>query len=212
MKNKIYTCILLVALSSSCFASEKQERSQEAHTLNLSYSPVLRTVWYQEWKTVPPLKFTLNYTYDIPMRSHVVNFYAIGEASYIGGYHKDVLSLSVRDGQQELSHKKCFNTAILSIGIGLKVHLVPFLDLAVFYTGGYRYKNTVNYVERYEKWRISEYNYSGCAGVRLIGKIGKINVFAGYSLTHLLYEDFTYNKTDQYKVDHYVDIGIGYTF
>ena len=203
MKNKIYTCILLVALSFSCFANEKQERSHEAHTLNFSYSPVLRSAYYQDWKTVPPLKFSLNYAYDIPMRSRVINFYAIGEVSYIGAYNKDLRKI----GDQVFSAKENFDAVILSAGIGLKVHLVSFLDLAVYYTGGYRYSSCKNNVDWVLKRQERLHGVSGCAGIRLIGKINRINVFAGYSFAHLLLEDDYMLPTD-----HYIDIGVGYTF
>ena len=201
----IYTCILLATLSFSCFANEKEklERSPKAHTLNLSYSPVLRSAYYQDWKTVPPLKFTLNYAYDIPMRSRVVNFYAIAEASYIGAYHKG----SIKIGEQAFSVKKNFDAVILSAGVGLKVHLVSFLDLAVYYTGGYRYSSCKNDVEWVLKRQERMHEFSGCAGIRLIGKINKINVFAGYSFAHLLMED-----DYMFLTDHYIDIGVGYTF
>ena len=205
MKNKIYTCILLVALSFSCIANEKEklDRSPKDHTLNLSYSPVLRSAYYQDWKTVPPLKFSLNYAYDIPMRSRVVNFYAIAEASYIGAYNKGFRKIE----DQVFSAKENFDAVILSAGIGLKVHLVSFLDLAVYYTGGYRYSSCKRNVEWVLKRQDGFHGLSGCAGIRFIGKIDKINVFTGYSFTHFLSEDVY-----MFPTDHYIDIGVGYTF
>ena len=203
MKNKIYTCILLVALSFSCFANEKQERSHEAHTLGFSYSPGLRSAYYQDWKTVPPLKFSLNYAYDIPMRSRVVNFYAIGEVSYIGAYKKDSYTYELPSGMAQGLITENLNTVILSAGMGLKFHLASFLDFSVFYTVGYFHTSHRGKDNRHPFFRGQYNSLLSHAGGRFIGKIGKINVFAGYSLSMLVM---------MAPREHYIDVGIGYTF
>ena len=213
MKNKIYVCILLVALSFSCFANEKEkpERSPKAHTLNLSYSPVVGSVWYplsggswyKEWRPVPPLKFSLNYAYDIPMRSRVVNFYAIGEVSYIGAYKKDSYTYELPSGMAQGIITENLNAVILSAGMGLKFHLASFLDFSVFYTLGY-FHTSHRGKDNGHPFYSGQYNgVLSHAGGRFIGKIGKINVFAGYSLSMLVM---------MVPRDHYIDIGIGYTF
>ncbi|MCM1530834.1 MAG: hypothetical protein NC048_00785 [Bacteroides sp.] len=180
----------------------------------MSYSPVLRSWWYDFWKPVPPLKFSLTYTYDIPMRSRFVNFYAIGEVSYIGAYYRRVFvpeTVEPANGEK-LKTTSNLNSVILSAGLGLKVYLVSFLDLAVFYTGGYRYTQSKFKVVgdetgmKYGKSKTDLHDFSGCTGVRLIGKINKINVFAGYSFTHMAPTQYVH------KLEHYVDVGIGYTF
>ncbi len=213
IENRIH-CILLpvvLLLFGLSFArgGEVDNRNKGNHTLNFGYSPVLRSEWYEFWKPVPPLKFTLNYAYDIPMRSRFVNFYAIGEISYIGAYYKEVSWVQSVDDR--LTIKSNLNSVILSAGMGLKVHLVSFLDLAVFYTGGYRYTQTKFEIvgeteEKYGKSKTELHDFSGCAGIRLIGKINKVNVFAGYSLTHMNPKKYVH------ELEHYVDIGIGYTF
>ncbi|MCM1041407.1 MAG: hypothetical protein NC324_05950 [Bacteroides sp.] len=201
-----FIVIFTVSLGLAGFASgaETGVRSQGKHSLAFGYSPVLRSWWYKEWKPVPPLRFSLAYTYDIPMRSRFVNFYAIGEVSYIGAY--DRLEYVGNNGKIDKSNKYKRNAVILSAGIGMKVHLVRFLDLAVFYTGGYRYMQDKVRGGSWENWEEEMHDFSGCAGARLIGKIKNFNVFAGYSLNHL--------APTQYfpKVEHYVDVGIGYTF
>lgn len=209
MKPKIYTCSLLLTillLSGFSFVrgGELRNRESGAHTLSLGYSPVLWGWWYQNWKPVPPLKFSLRYTYDIPMRSRFVNFYAIGEVSYIGALHKGVVTTAPEPGEyKEVAFKQKWNSVILSAGIGIKLHLVRFLDFAVFYTGGYRYTKLKADMMDFAQ---VEHDFSGCVGARFIGKIKKVNVFAGYSFAHLAPAKFVREK------DHYVDVGIGYTF
>ncbi len=209
-ENRIHRILLpmVLLLFGLSFArgGEVDNRNKGSHTLSFGYSPVLRSEWYESWKPVPPLKFTLNYAYDIPMRSRFVNFYAIGEVSYIGAYYQE--DSWVPD---EFTIKSNLNSVILSAGMGLKVHLVSFLDLAVFYTGGYRYTQTkfeiVGETEGiYRKSKTELHDFSGCAGVRFIGKINKVNVFAGYSLTHMDPKKYFH------EVEHYIDVGIGYTF
>ena len=207
---KKYIVLTIILFSGLSFARGSETNNQQsAHTLNFGYSPVLRSWWYKDWKPVPPLKFSLNYAYDIPMRSRFVNFYAIGEVSYIGAYDKRVFfAEAVADN---LTTKANLNSVILSVGMGLKVHLVSFLDLAVFYTGGYRYTQSKFEIfgeteVKYGKSKTELHDFSGCAGVRFIGKINKINVFAGYSLTHMAPTKYVH------KVEHYIDVGIGYTF
>ena len=214
MKSKKYIRVLLpmvLLLFGLTFSKggEVDNRNNGNHTLSLGYCPVLRSWWYKDWKPVPPLKFSLNYAYDIPMRSRFVNFYAIGEVSYIGAYDKRVFFAEAV--AENLTTKANLNSVILSTGMGLKVHLVSFLDLAVFYTGGYRYTQSKFEIfgeteVKYGKSKTELHEFSGCAGVRFIGKINKINVFAGYSLTHLAPTKYVH------KVEHYVDIGFGYSF
>lgn len=216
MKNsiKIYSVLAITfLLSGLSFAGGSETNRQGAHTLSFGYSLVLRSSWYKEWKPVPPLKFSLNYAYDIPMRSRVVNFYAIGEVSYIGSCYKKVFFAETAEPEiaENLTAKANLNSVILSAGMGLKVHLVSFLDLAVFYTGGYRYTQSKFEIfgeteVKYGKSKTELHEFSGCAGVRFIGKINKINVFAGYSFTHVAPTDY------YHKLEHYMDIGIGYTF
>ena len=214
MKTRIFFLSMTLLLSgfSSAKGVEENHNQQGTHTLSFGYSPVLRSEWYTI-KPVPPLKFSLNYAYDIPMRSRFVNFYAIGEVSYIGAYDKLVVFSETEKPEisENLTAKGNLNSVILSIGMGLKVHLVSFLDLAVFYTGGYRYTQSKFEIfgeadVKYGKSKIELHDFSGCAGVRFIGKINKINVFAGYSFTHMAPTDY------YHKLEHYVDIGVGYTF
>lgn len=159
------------------------------------------------WKPIPPLKFSLNYTYDIPMRSRFVNFYAIGEFSYIGALDKSSWTSVDETGLifKEVIGKQTLNSVILSAGIGVKFHLVRFLDFAVFYTAGYRYMKGKIDVDMYH-FVNDTHLYSGCAGARFIGKIKKFNVFAGYSFAHSAPGDYFL------KSGHYVDVGFGYTF
>lgn len=211
---KRYIVLSVILFSGLSFARGSETNNQQrAHTLNFSYSPVLRSWWYEFWKPVPPLKFSLNYAYDIPMRSRFVNFYAIGEVSYIGSYYRKVFFAETAEPEiaENLTMKSSLNSVIISAGMGLKVHLVSFLDLAVFYTGGYRYTQSKFEIfgeteVKYGKSKTELHEFSGCAGVRFIGKINKINVFAGYSLTHLAPTKYVH------KVEHYMDIGVGYTF
>ena len=211
---KRYIVLAVILFSGLSFARGSETNNQQrAHTLNFSYSPVLRSSWYEFWKPVPPLKFSLNYAYDIPMRSRFVNFYAIGEVSYIGSYYRKVFFAETAEPEiaENLTMKSSLNSVIISVGMGLKVHLVSFLDLAVFYTGGYRYTQSKFEIfgeteVKYGKSKTELHEFSGCAGVRFIGKINKINVFAGYSLTHLAPTKYVH------KVEHYMDIGVGYTF
>ena len=211
---KRYIVLAVILFSGLSFARGSETNNQQrAHTLNFSYSPVLRSWWYEFWKPVPPLKFSLNYAYDIPMRSRFVNFYAIGEVSYIGSYYRKVFFAETAEPEiaENLTMKSSLNSVIISAGMGLKVHLVSFLDLAVFYTGGYRYTQSKFEIfgeteVKYGKSKTELHEFSGCAGVRFIGKINKINVFAGYSLTHLAPTKYVH------KVEHYMDIGVGYTF
>ena len=207
---KKYIVLTIILFSGLSFARGSETNNQQsAHTLNFGYSPVLRSWWYEFWKPVPPLKFSLNYAYDIPMRSRFVNFYAIGEVSYIGSYYKKVFfAEAVADN---ITTKANLNSVILSAGMGLKVHLVSFWDLAVFYTGGYRYTQSKFRIfgeteVKYGRSKTELHDYSGCAGIRFIGKINKINVFVGYSLTHMAPTKYVH------KVEHYVDIGMGYSF
>ena len=211
---KRYIVLAVILFSGLSFARGSETNNQQrAHTLNFSYSPVLRSWWYEFWKPVPPLKFSLNYAYDIPMRSRFVNFYAIGEVSYIGSYYRKVFFAETAEPEiaENLTMKSSLNSVIISAGMGLKVHLVSFLDLAVFYTGGYRYTQSKFEIfgeteVKYGKSKTELHEFSGCTGVRFIGKINKINVFAGYSLTHLAPTKYVH------KVEHYMDIGVGYTF
>ena len=202
MKNsiKIYSVLAITfLLSGLSFAGGSETNRQGAHTLSFGYSPVLRSSWYKEWKTIPPLKFSLNYAYDIPMRSRVVNFYAIGEFFYMGACDKGTFTTQV-------PFKLTFNRIALSAGMGLKFHLVSFLDLVAFYTGGYTYISGITKIPGYDKLKSENHDFLGCAGVRFIGQINKINVFAGYSFTHMAPTDYYHN------LEHYVDIGVGYTF
>lgn len=203
-------CLIILFLFgfSSAKGEESNNQKQGFHTLSFGYSPVLWTEAYQMWKPIPPLKFSLNYTYDIPMRSRFVNFYAIGEVSYIGALAK--LVFTVADPDDPLlagvnSTKYKLNSVILSAGMGVKFHLVRFLDFAVFYTAGYRYtQGKTNIGGRH--YANDDHLYSGCAGARFIGKIKKFNIYAGYSFAHLAPGDYLL------KAGHYVDIGLGYTF
>ena len=212
---KIYSVLPIIFLLSglsSVKGVEVNHNQQGTHTLSFGYSPVLRSERYTI-KPVPPLKFSLNYVYDIPIRLRFVNFYAIGEVSYIGSYFRKSFFAETAEPEiaENLTAKENLNSVILSVGMGLKVHLVSFLDLAVFYTGGYRYTQSKFEIfgeadVKYGKSKIELHDFSGCAGVRFIGKINKINVFAGYSFTHMAPTDY------YHKLEHYVDIGVGYTF
>lgn len=213
MKRVIGFIVLLLFGLSFAKGGEVDNRNKGSHTLSFGYSPVLRSWWYDIWKPVPPLKFSLNYAYDIPMRSRFVNFYAIGEVSYIGSYFRKSFFAETEKPEiaEELTIKANLNSVILSAGMGLKVHLVSFLDLAAFYTGGYRYTHDKTTIVGtlnvgYRKHVEEIHNFSGCAGVRFIGKINKINVFSGYSFTHIAPTEYAN------KLEHYVDVGVGYTF
>ncbi len=95
------------------------------------------------------------------------------------------------------------NTVILSVGMGLKFHLASFLDFSVFYTGGYFHTSRRGKDNGLPSYRIRYNGPLSSVGGRFTGRIGKINVFAGYSLSLLVM---------MVPRDHYIDIGIGYTF
>lgn len=209
----MYVCVLFLMFLllfgvSSTKGQQSNSRNQGLHTLNFGYSPVLWKEAYQMWKPIPPLKFSLNYTYDIPIRSRFVNFYTIGEFSYIGALTKLVFTPADPDdpllaGINSTKYK--LNSVILSAGMGVKFHLARFLDFAVFYTAGYRYtQGKMNIGGR--RYADDDHLYSGCAGARFIGKIKKFNIYAGYSFAHLAPGDYIL------KAGHYVDVGFGYTF
>ncbi|MDE5608901.1 MAG: hypothetical protein K2I66_00780, partial [Bacteroidales bacterium] len=65
MKRNIKILVLATAflLSGLSFAKggEVDNRNKGSHILSFGYSPVLRSWWYDIWKPVPPLKFSLNY-------------------------------------------------------------------------------------------------------------------------------------------------------
>lgn len=88
---------------------------------------------------------------------------------------------------------------------------MSFLDLAVFYTGGYRYTHDKTAIVGtlkvgYRKHVEELHDFSGCAGIRFTGKINNINIFVGYSFTHMAPTDY------YHKLEHYMDVGVGYTF
>lgn len=179
------------------------DSKKSSHRLFLGYGINCSSETYKVFNRIPPLDFSLDYTYDIPWKHKRVNFFAVGGVGFSTCRRNGKLYLSGSYRNTAYEKYDAYSCRIY-LGLGIKVKLAYFLNVSVFYAGGYGYRKVeteysdgmyttnIMFIPSHER-----HQYRGVLSARLTGEVKKVQIFAGYECLF---------------PGHLLSVGLGYCF
>ncbi|MDE5704062.1 MAG: hypothetical protein K2H70_04480 [Bacteroidales bacterium] len=196
-----------------------QERS--GHSLHLDYGFFLGKWDAKIAATRLPLRFDLDYQYDIPWRFKRTNFFAETGLGYMWGRTDTAFGYENKiRTERDVYHRVAWH-----LGVGLKVHCTDWLYLSFGggFKVGYGYHASevkmfpLSSVNKYEdRWLdiIHRVSWGGYSAAGIVGQIRQFSISLGYRADHWVNPDFRFNaETRRWgHTDWFITLGLGYHF
>ncbi len=189
-------------------------QQRKGHNLRLDYgfqADLLGNSWVDKYT---PIRFDLEYQYDIPWNPKRINFYA-----YAGIVYKrldiDYYSYS-RPEQYRLDKEKSLGAYV---GIGLKIHCTDWLHLSFAQAFNVMQKNAnasyrIDDTDKLYRDHLRNILVGSQTSIRIVGQIKQWSIYLGYRVDRWQKTIAPFSSTFPVSglYENYLTFGIGYDF
>lgn len=197
-----------------------QERT--GHSLHLDYGFFLDKWHIQNAKTCQPLRFDLDYQYDIPWKFKRLNFFVETGIGYMWNNSEETLSAERERYVNSLTYYRGF----LHLSAGLKVYCTDWLYLSL--GGGFNfayaqveevkkayplstivYENNLLYTQS-----LGHFSWGGYSAASIVGLIRQFSISFGYRADHWSFgtRRFYGPLLRSRHTNWFITLGVGYHF
>ncbi|MDE5704063.1 MAG: hypothetical protein K2H70_04485 [Bacteroidales bacterium] len=192
-----------------------QERS--GHSLHLTYGFFVDSWFIKYAKTCLPIRFDLDYQYDIPWKFKRANFFAEAGLGYLW-----VNVEEVGDIYYDVEHS-VYHRASGRFGAGLKVHCTDWLYLS--FGGGFNLGGLCEYWYwddgSHPGGAYDQLLWGGYSSAGIVGQIERFSISLGYRADHWhdgdgMWRGYNYDygtwDTRDKTTNWFITLGLGYHF